>query len=102
MCHYVDEGIYQWEYIDDEGDFDSEWRFKKLIVLDELKSQTNELVSWEKQIRIELSRTSRIRPCMFNEDLQVLYLVVLPGNIFSYSFETKICMCGPRKTIITL
>lgn len=100
FCDVADEGIYLWEYTDDdEGhsdykamDCDSVWRFKRLIVLDELKSQKNESVYWfndAEKLRMELSWTSRIRPCAFNEDLQVLYLLLLPGSIVTYSFETQ-------------
>ncbi|CAK9165566.1 unnamed protein product [Ilex paraguariensis] len=81
LCDPVDEGFYIWAFNDDHDDFEHEsmdydlrWRFERVVMVVELKSGW----SW-----------TSIRPCAFNEDLQVLYLELSPGTIVSYSFETK-------------
>lgn len=97
FCSPVNEGFCLWAYVDDDDeghefmDCNLMWQFKRLVVLDELISgkieffyAVNEMIKY----RMGWSR-KRIQPVAFNEDLQLLYLQVMPGIIVSYSFETQ-------------
>ncbi|KAK1362360.1 F-box domain-containing protein [Heracleum sosnowskyi] len=74
------QGFCIWAYVNDEDndfmDHNLMWKFKKFVVL--------------KDSLISGQSPKSIRPVAFNDDLQRLYVLVLPARVIaSYSFETQ-------------
>ncbi|XVF73755.1 hypothetical protein PTKIN_Ptkin13bG0007600 [Pterospermum kingtungense] len=94
--HYCDSnyaGFYIWDYIDndvrdiDNKDCMSRWRLKHCIRLDELLSRNCQVFQIPNNMTFTVSPII-VKPCAFNEDLEILYFQ-LPGKIAAYSFETR-------------
>ncbi|XP_039055711.1 putative F-box protein At1g47390 [Hibiscus syriacus] len=86
--HYCDStyvGFYIWERIeiDNRNDFGLKWRLKNYIRMDELVSRNY----YPDDVVFLISPVS-VKPCAFNDDLQILYFQ-LPRIIAAYSFETR-------------
>lgn len=81
-CESTYAGFFIWDYIVDDM---LRWRIKHWIRFDELVSKNCEV--FDKVPRFSLS-TITVKPCAFNEDLEILYFQ-LDGKIAGYSFETK-------------
>ncbi|KAK3022111.1 hypothetical protein RJ639_045955 [Escallonia herrerae] len=83
-----------WTFID-RGDGDNNddfaWHFERCVTLKDLIYRRVDVfhsANVAEREKVGWARNS-IRPIAFNEDLQVLYLHVLPRTIYSYSFETR-------------
>ncbi|KAK8705649.1 hypothetical protein V6N13_049246 [Hibiscus sabdariffa] len=83
--HYCDStyvGFYIWEQMEHNSNgCGSMWRLEHYIRVDELVSR-----NYPDDLVFLISPVT-VKPCAFNEDLQVLYFQ-LPGTIVAYSFET--------------
>lgn len=69
-------------------DQENQWQFYQVVNLENFPSGTLEFMTNNGRV-LKFGTRSKIRPCAFNQDLQLLYLFAPPGRIFSYSFETQ-------------
>ncbi|KAL3505306.1 hypothetical protein ACH5RR_035147 [Cinchona calisaya] len=89
FCYQINEGLCIFKFIGDDQVLEGccLWKFNQFVMLKEFIWRKLEYMGNGKVVTLRAK--CRIKPCAFNQDLQLLYLLVPPGRIVSYSLETR-------------